>query len=209
MDAFGAVLAITAAALCGTSSARAASFECASARTVHEHHICNSPALSKADGDMGVAFKAAVASFPVRGAALAVQQVFLTGYRHCDQKDDGNCLDELRQQTAKLKSMIGATVHASTAQGADLGPLDALFWMTPGSARPELHYFGSYMPDMVRPDAFPNGVICDDEVTLAKTATGLSARGDGNEIDVTDGAVVSKIGCSARTGLFGTTPRVR
>ena len=158
---------------------------------------------------MGTAFQAAVASFPVKGAALAVQQVFLTGYRHCDQKDDGNCLNELRQQTAKLQSMIGATVYASTEQGADFGPEDALFWMTPGTARTELHYFGAYMPDMVRPDAFPNGVICDDEVTLAKTAKGFEGREDGNEIDVTDGAVVSKLGCSARTGLFGTTPRVR
>ncbi len=209
MNAFGAVVAISAAALCTTSPAGAASFDCARSRTAHEHHICNSPALDKADGDMGIAFKAAVASFPVRGAVLAVQQVFLTGYRHCDQPDDGNCLDELRQQTAKLQSMVGAAVYASTEHGAAFGPEDALFWMTPGTARAELHYFGAYMPDMVRPDTFPNGVVCDDEVTLAKTAKGFEGREDGNEIDVTDGAVVSKLGCGARTGLFGTTPRVR
>ena len=146
MNALGAVLAIPAAALCATSPARAASFDCARARTVHEHHICNSPALSKADGDMGIAFKAAVASFPVKGAALAVQQVFLTGHRLCDKPDLGNCLDELRQQTAKLKSMVGAAVYASTEQGAGFGPEDALFWMTPETGQAELHYFGSYMP---------------------------------------------------------------
>ncbi len=63
--------------------------------------------------------------------------------------------------------------------------------------------------DMVRPDAFPNGVICDVEVTLAKTAEGFEGCEDGNEIVVTDDAVVTKISCGGRTGLFGTAPRVR
>ena len=62
---------------------------------------------------------------------------------------------------------------------------------------------------MIRPDAFPNGVICDGEMTLEKTASGFKGREDGNEIDVTDGAVVTKISCGGRTGLFGTRPRVR
>ena len=209
MTALGAVLAISAAALCATSTARAASFDCAGARTPHEHLICNSPALNEADAGMGLAFKAAVAAFPVKGAVLAVQQVFLTGYRHCDRPDDSNCLDEVRQQTAKLRSMIGAAVYASTKKGTAFGPEDALFWVTPGTAQAKLHYFGSYMPDMVRPDAFPNGVICDDEVTLERTAAGFNGRENGDEIDVTDDSIVSKLSCGGRTGIFGITPRVR
>lgn len=200
---------LCAAACCATSASQAASFDCARARTYQEHHICNTPALNTADAAMGAAYKAASAYIPVKDAVLALQQVFHTSYKTCDQKDDGKCIDELKEQTAKLQSMVGATVYASLANNAGFGPEDHIFWLTPGPAQATLHYFGSYMPDMMRPAPFPDGIVCDDEVTVTKTATGYSLHENFQDIDVTDKEVVSKLGCGGRTGIFGTTPRVR
>lgn len=193
----------------GPTTSWAASFNCARATTAHEHHICDNSKLNAADTAMGDAYRVAAATFPVKGAVLAVQRRFLAVYDLCDKPNEMTCAAALEDQINKLRSMVNAAVYASSSAGASFEPEDAVLWTSLGGDQAVLHYFGVYMPDMTRPAPFPRGFVCDGVVTLTRTAKGYENHADGNDIMLTESGVSPNISCSPRNGIFAFVNRVR
>lgn len=201
--------AVPAITLLFAPPSRAASFDCALARTPHETYICRTPALDAADARMGAAFRAATAAFPIKGFVAATQKLFLRDYASCDARRPGECLATVEARIAVLQSMHTDQVYAGGKSHRTYDPDDGVFWISTGGGTATLHWFGSFMPDMNHPEPFPDGFVCDDELPLTRTPTGWTAENPAGTATVTDDKVVSTLSCSPRNGMFGTFPRVR
>jgi uncharacterized protein len=85
--------------------ARAASFDCASARTADERAVCASRSLSELDVEMAVRFDTirGLVAMGTRGDMGDAQRAFLASRRRCSS--DARCLNALyRDRIAALKS---------------------------------------------------------------------------------------------------------
>ena len=200
--ALGAVL------LAAPTISRAASFDCARARTPHETYICRTPALDAADARMGAAYRTASAAFPIPGFVSATQRLFLSNYASCDGTHSEDCVAMVEERIGVLRSMRTDRVYAS-GKARTYDPDDGVFWISTGTGVETLHWFGSFMPDMNHPEPFPSGFVCNDALPLTRTSGGWTAEDPAGKVSVTDGKIVSDLSCSPRNGLFGEFPRVR
>jgi uncharacterized protein len=75
---------IVLAGFAGTS--RAASFDCAKARTPLEKAICSDPSLGAADDELNASWKSALKTFPLPAFLRTSQQFWLKETATCAQK---------------------------------------------------------------------------------------------------------------------------
>lgn len=187
---------------------RAASFDCAKAVTAHEKHLCQSAILNSADERMGQSYRSALSTFPVKGFVRANQQRFLLSYKFCDSPGAQACRKTIEDRIVYLDGMQDAIVFSDVRAGTPFSAENGVFWLKASDKVPVLHYFGSYMPDMNKPEPFPEGFVCDDAAALRGTGSGWLAVDDRDEVVVSDSMVKAKISCSPRNGLFGEYQRV-
>jgi uncharacterized protein len=149
------------------TSARAAGFDCAKARSETETTICSKPELSTADEGMATAYKAAVAIMPMeeRQAIVAEQKRWL-GAR---ARDCGANLDCLKEQTTRRLDHLKAVTALALEATNDQTPLAELpdEW-EPGLmviCSPRLGLFDIRLP--LNPDTSLAGLADDERKQLA------------------------------------------
>jgi len=205
--------------ICG--SVNAASFDCAKASKPFEKLICSNPELDEADGAMGLAYKDAVQSVPLKGFVSLSQRWFVAGYSSCTLDNSGKnqfdksavsrCVAVAKARAEELKSYSTSKFY-SNAQGK-FSQEDLAIVQYVKSGKNMVKMWGNWMPDAYQHKPFPNGVMCDIDAEL------LPAKG-GFRTDSTDDAVLkftdqsvtisTWIMCSPRTGISeGDYKRIR
>jgi uncharacterized protein len=192
--------------------ANAASFDCAKARSKLELLICNNPTLNDADTAMGIAYKNALNTFPVKGFVRSSQIAFLAGYKYCaDDKNLNislnNCLTQTYARTAQLQSFALAKVYYDATGAYD--PSKTVLQIYNRDGKTFLSMFGSFMPDMNRPEPFPRGFICDEEFELRRVNGKLVPKDVDWKVDISETKIVADFySCSPRNGVNGEFRRV-
>jgi uncharacterized protein len=194
------------------SVSQAASFDCSKARSKLELLICNNPSLNDADTAMGIAYKNALNTFPVKGFIKSSQMAFLANYKYCaDDKNLNvslnNCLTQTYQRTQELQNYSLAKVYFNGA-GA-YTPEDSVLQIYTKSGKQYISMFGSFMPDMNRPEPFPKGYICNQELELKRVNGKLIPKDDDWKVDISETKIVADFySCTARNGIAGEYRRV-
>lgn len=193
-------------------SVHAASFDCSKARSKLELLICNNPSLNDADTAMGNAYKNALNVFPVKGFVKSSQIAFLSNYKYCaDDKNLNtslnNCLAQTYARTQQLQNFVIAKVYYN-----DTGPFNpdaAVLQVYTKEGKTFISMFGSFMPDMNRPEPFPKGFICDEEYELKRLNGKLVPKDVDWRVDITETKIIADFySCSPRNGISGEFRRV-
>ena len=205
------------------SSAQAASFDCAKARSPLEKLICSQPELDAADTRMGEAYRKANAAVPLKGFVATTHRVFLAEYRFCAMAAPNRplptaqavrqCTGLADRRTRELEGYSQARFYSQTERGKTFTQEDLAILVTPGPGESRIRMWGNWMPDAQDPKPFPMGVVCDLEGRLQPAKGGLKADFEDDVLlQITDQAV--RIGgfmtCTPRNGIAeGEYPRVR
>lgn len=209
--------------LSATSSVRAASFDCAKARSPLEKLICSQPELDAADTRMGEAYRKANAAVPLKGFVATTHRVFLAEYRSCAMSAPNRplptaqavrqCVAAADRRSQELEGYTQARFYSEVAKGKAFTQDDLAILVSTGPGESRIRLWGNWMPDAYDPKPFPMGVVCDLEGRLLPAKGGVKAEFDEDvPMQVTDTMV--KIGghimCTPRNGVAeGNYPRVR
>ncbi len=191
---------------------RAASFDCAKARSKLELLICNNPSLNDADTAMGIAYRNSLNTFPVKGFVKSSQIAFLANYKYCVEDKNlsvslNNCLTQTYQRTQELQNYTLAKVYFNGV-GA-YKPEDSVLQIYTKSGKQYISMFGSFMPDMNRPEPFPKGFICNEEYELKRVNGKLVPKDVDWQVDISETKIVADFySCSPRNGISGDYRRV-
>jgi len=190
----------------------AASFDCTKARSKLELLICNNPSLNDADTAMGIAYKNALNTFPVKGFVKSSQIAFLSNYKYCiDEKNLNaslnNCLSQTNERTQELKNYTLSKVYFNGT--GTFNPEDSVLQIYPKNGKQYISMFGSFMPDMNRPEPFPRGFICIQELELKRVNGKLIPKDDDWKVDISESKIIADFySCSPRNGISGEYRRV-
>jgi hypothetical protein len=193
-------------------TSQAASFDCSKARSKLELLICNNPTLNDADTAMGIAYKNALNTFPVKGFVKSSQIAFLANYKYCAEDKNlnvslNNCLAQTYQRTQELQSYTLAKVYFNGA--GTYNPDDSVIQIYTKNGKQYISMFGSFMPDMNRPESFPRGFICNEELELKRVNGKLIPKDDDWKVDISETKIIADFySCSPRNGISGEYRRV-
>lgn len=195
-----------------SAAAGAASFDCAKASKPFEKLICSNPELDEADGAMGLAYRNAVQSVPLKGFVSLSQRWFVAGYPTCmldnsgknqfDKSAVSRCVAAAKARTEELKSYSTSKIY-SNVQGK-FTQEDLAILQYAKSGKNMVKMWGNWMPDAYQPKPFPNGVMCDIDAELLPTKGGLKTElTDDAVLKFTEGNVTisTSIMCSPRTSI--------
>ena len=168
---------------------RAASFDCAKARTPLERKICREPALSKADEALTKIYQQRLHDFPIPAFIKDSQRAWLNLAQQClyfESSHSGEtCLSLFQARIDALTRYRDAKIYTDYGKSFDHDQTTLLLYEKNGGLW--LDWYGDWMPDAYRPKPFPDGYLADDGGALiGKDGTYTIADHDDAIVSVTE-----------------------